>query len=153
MSTYFFRESSLANWKEWYGVDFSSLSQANAPESFRIFARPHQPRDWVRLSEPVLLADVDFSTGHPPRVVSENLILATQQGLINGIVVYFELELSPGVILSVDPKTVGEDCSWRLPVWLLPAPLEVKPGDRLRCTYAYGAENRHGRVSIAKAAP
>lgn len=150
MGRYFFRESSEAIWKDWYGVDFAPLSQGNPPDSYRIFARPHRPRDWVRMSEPVLLAEIDFPTGHSPHIVSENTIVAKEGGLINGIVEYFDLGLSPSVELSVNPETVSEDCSWRLPVWLLGSPLEVVAGERLTVKYEYGAGDRHGWVSITR---
>ena len=151
MSKLMFRESSQANWSGWYEMNFDSLSRGNAPEPFNIFARPHRLKDWARMSEPVLLSEIDFSIGHPPSVLSESYIVATRNGTLNGIVLYFELGLCPGVWLSVDPETASEECSWRVPVWLLPTALEVKSGERLRCKYTYGTENRHGWVSIARA--
>ena len=99
---------------------------------------------------PALLAEIDFSTGQPPSIVREATVMASREGRINGIVEYFELGLSPGVDLSVDPAVVDEQCSWRLPVWFLPDPLEVGPEERLTLRYEYGTNNRFGRVTIRK---
>jgi protein arginine N-methyltransferase 1 len=152
VARYRFRESSLVDWQEWYGIDFGPLERGNAPAPLRIFAHPRRPREWPRRSEPVLLAEVDFASGSSPSITREAEFAATEKGAINGIVSYFELGLSPGVQLSVDPQRADEDCHWRLPVWLLPDPLEVEQGERLSFHYAYGSENRHGWVSLSRAA-
>jgi hypothetical protein len=148
-----FCASTQAQWEEWYGMDFRALSGGNAPDPFKVFVRPHRPRDWPRLSEPALLAEIDFSTGQPPTIVREATVMAGREGRINGIVEYFELGLSPGVDLSVDPAVVDEQCSWRLPVWFLPDPLEVAPEEPLTLRYEYGTNNRFGRVTIRKGTP
>jgi hypothetical protein len=66
------------------------------------------------------------------------------------MLLYFELGLSPGRELSVDPLLVDEQCSWRLPVWLLPDPLKVEAGERLRVAYSYGSTGQQDRMSISR---
>ncbi len=146
-----FRSSDQAQWGAWYDLDFTALRRGNPPRAERIFVRPHQPRDWVQVSEPAEVAAIDFASGHAPSVESEVFAVAARAASINGIVVFFELGLSPGRVLSVDPRIVDEQCSWRLPVWLLADPVEVQAGERLRITYAYGAAGQDGEVSISPA--
>jgi hypothetical protein len=152
-SKFRFQGSSQSQWKDWYGMDFSALEKGNAPSPFRIFIRPNRARDWMRLTEPTLLAEVDFSSGRPPSIEGAATVTADRGGRINGIVEYFELGLSPHVELSVDPERVDDACSWRLPVWFQPVPLEVQPGERLTLQYAYGAQNQYGRVTILRESP
>lgn len=109
------------------------------------------PKDWIRLSDPAPVAEIDFSSGHPPSIENATYIVASRAGLINGIVVYFELGLSPGQVLSVDPAQVDDRCSWAIPVWLLPEPLEVEAGERLKFTYTYGTNDQQSLVSVAPA--
>jgi hypothetical protein len=150
-STYRFMESNQTAWKEWYGVDFTPLNDGNPADPFRVFLQPHRPKDWVRLSEPALLAEIDFASGHPPRIESRTCVPATREGLVNGIVVYFELGLSPRQSLSVNPACVDDRCSWRIPVWLLPDSLPVEAGESLKFTYAYGSKGQQSRLSVTPA--
>jgi hypothetical protein len=152
VARYLFRETSLADWHEWYGINFGPLELGNAPGPLRIFAHPRRPREWPRRSGPVLLAEVDFASGSTPSITREAEFAATESGRINGIISYFELGLAPGVELSVDPNRADDDCHWRLPVWLQPVPLEVELGERLTFRYAYGSENRNGWITLTKTA-
>jgi len=151
IARYRFMESTQAEWRDWYGVDFSPLSQGNSPNSFRVLVWPRQAREWIRLSEPALLVEIDLSSGHPPRIESETHIVASRRGLINGMVVYFELGLSPSIDLSVNPERADDKCSWRLPVWLLPDLVEVERGELLTLAYTYGVAGRRSLVTITKA--
>jgi protein arginine N-methyltransferase 1 len=151
IARYRFMESTQAEWRDWYGVDFSPLSQWNAPTSLRVLISPRQARDWTRLSEPALLAEIDLSSGHPPRIDRETHVVASRQGLINGVVVYFELGLSPSIELSVNPERADDKCSWHLPLWLLPELVEVERGERLALAYTYGVDKRRSRLTITKA--
>jgi hypothetical protein len=150
-SRFRFMGSSQAQWGVWYDMDFSALGQGNPPRAMRIFVKPHRPSDWIRLSEPVQVASIDFSSGHPPSIQSETNVATKRAGRINGILVFFELGLSPGRVLSVDPQFVDDQCSWRLPVWLLPDPLEVDAGEHLKIRYTYGTAGHQSVVSVARA--
>ena len=146
---YFFAESARARWSEWYGLDFGPLDRANASEPLRIFLRPHAIREWVRVCEPALVADIDLAGQHPPRVERDVPVVVTRRETIHGLVAYFDLDLSPGVELSTNPERVDEGSSWRLPVWLLPEPLAVEPGDALMLRYRYPSSPAE-RVTIAR---
>jgi len=151
VSKFRFTASDQAQWGDWYDLDFTPLGRGNPPRAIRIFVRPHRPRDWTRASEPLEMAAIDFSSGRPPSVESEVYGVASHAASINGMLLYFELELSPGRVLSVDPLVVDEQCSWRLPVWLLADTLEVQAGERLRIAYTYGTAGQQERLSISRA--
>ena len=53
-------------------------------------------------------------------------------------VIYFELDLGPTTGLSNDPRAAGRHSHWEHPVWILPEPLAVRPGDPFDVTYRYG---------------
>ena len=151
VSKFRFTASDQAQWGDWYDLDFTPLGRGNPPRAVRIFVRPHRPRDWTRASEPLEVAAIDFSSGHPPSVESEAYGVASHAASINGMLLYFELDLSPGRVLSVDPQVVDEQCSWRLPVWLMADTLEVQAGERLRIAYTYGTGGQQERLSISRA--
>lgn len=148
-AAYFFAESARSRWSEWYKMDFGPLDRGNAAGPLRIFQRPHTARDWVRVSEPVLVAEINLASRHPPRVEQEMRVVATRRATIHGLVSYFDLRLSSGVELSTDPSHVDEGSSWRLPVWLLPDPLEVEAGDALTLRYRYPSSSE-ARVTITR---
>ena len=68
---------------------------------------------------------------------------------VNGIAVWFDLGLGPGVEISTGPGEASEDNHWRLPVWILPDPVAVKPGETITIRYSYPGPI-HRRVTISK---
>jgi protein arginine N-methyltransferase 1 len=146
---YFFVESAWTRWADWYGMDFAPIERGNASRALRIFVQPHIPRDWIQVSEPVLIAEIDLASGHFPRVECESQVVATRRETINGVMTYFDLGLSPAVELSTNPNRVDEASSWRLPVWLVSKPLAVEPGDALTLRYAYPSRT-NDRVTISR---
>lgn len=149
LASYFFTESTRARWNDWYGVDFSPLDRGNPPASMRIFQRPQAARDWIWVSEPALLTTVDFASGHPPNVDCEARVISKLDETVNGIITFFDLQLTPAVSLSTNPTTVDAECSWQLPVWILSDPIFVRSGDALTIRYTYPATIDH-RITISK---
>jgi protein arginine N-methyltransferase 1 len=145
-----FTEETGARWSDWYGgFDFSPLGRANPPSTRRILFRAQAPRDWIRASEPVLLADIDLASGHPALLEVEVHAAVEARAAVNGLVSWFDLGLSPGVEISTDPRRAPEDNHWLVPVWMLPEPVPVEPGETLTLRYSYPGPI-HRRVTISK---
>ena len=145
-----FTEETEARWSDWYGgFDFSPLGRANPPSTRRILFRAHAPRDWIRASEPVLLADIDLGSGHPATLESEARAAVEARATVNAMVAWFDLGLSPGVEISTDPARAPADNHWLLPVWMLSEPFPVEPGETLTLRYSYPGPI-HRRMTISK---
>ncbi len=141
-------DETLRNWKSWYGIDFSPLADMTRASSQPLFSvRPQSARDWQTLSEPVLLAKVDFKAFE--HLVVDNTITVTAKaaGQLNGLLIYFRLVLGPTTRLSTHPAQAHADNHWRSPVWYVVDALSLQPGDQFSVNYQYGL---HGSGSIVR---
>ena len=146
-----FTPATLDRWQDWYGVDFGPLDSAARHASPYLFLiQPRKTREWVRLAEPSLLAEIDLRTASP-RVEAAAAASIHTAGCVDGVVMYFELGLSPEVELSLHPDSADEKCSWHLPVWLMPEPLQVEENDRLSIAYSYRGSRVQSRLEVARA--
>jgi hypothetical protein len=145
-----FTAEALQNWHSWYGIDFSPLIGVarNSPHLFYI--KPHATGTWETLSEPVLLADLDLKATEQFVIDNTATVVANAAGPLDGVVVYFELELGPTTRLSTHPTQADEDCSWRSPVWVLGDPLSLQPGNRFAVTYRYRVPEAREGVSVTR---
>jgi len=129
----------LQTWRGWYGIDFDPLAEFGRP--LRFFVSPYAARAWTILSEPVVLADVDLQSAIRQVIDSTATATATASGRLDGVVVYFDLELGPTTRLSTHPAASDQSVHWRSPVWVVDGPpVTVRPGDRLNITYKYNVQ-------------
>ncbi len=133
-----FTRQAAARWREAYGMDFSPLSVVAASPGQSFLAQRSEASQWRRLSDPIQLFDVDLRTHTDAAVRSTVKAAATSSGVINGFVIFFDLHVGSSVRLTTDPASASEHSHWRNPVEILPAPLNVKPGDLIEVTYRYG---------------
>ena len=122
-----------------------------------IFVKPFSAATWKFLGEPVLLVELDLGSFSgtvigprrwAARLETEVIAVANDAGRLNGILVFFETELSPGNWLSTRPGTVSNTCHWQNWVQILPAPFDVSPGDTFLVKYQYRTNDGGGRVAI-----
>jgi protein arginine N-methyltransferase 1 len=137
-AAYSFTPGMLADWRQWYGIDFDPLAAAAGSRPRRVLVNPTAALAWAALSDPVPLANIDFRTATTSQVRYAATATATAAVLLNGILLYFELSLSPGVKLSQRPVPDKPPLFWKSPLWLLSEPLPLTVGTRLSMTYAYG---------------
>jgi hypothetical protein len=151
LSPHTFTPEAAARWREAYGMDFSPLAVVAAAPGQSFLAQGAEARQWRRLSDPIRLFDIDLR-GHEEAVVQSTVSApATCAGAINGLAIFFELRVSSSVRLSTDPSSASEHSHWRNPVEILPAALNVQPGDRIEVTYRYGVPGLRVEVGTAPA--
>jgi protein arginine N-methyltransferase 1 len=141
----------LRNWQAWYGLDFSPFAEAAGNAPYMYMVKPTTARQWKALTAPVLLTDIDLKTIRDAAVEATVAVAASGEGPLDGVLVYFDSELAPGISLSTAPMEANEACSWRIPVWIFVEPLTVKPGDRLHLTYNYHSPGSPNGVRVALA--
>ena len=145
-----FTAESAERWRQWYGVDFTSLTslgQNSASRSLRVSA--HQAAQWPMISEPILLAEIDlkaFQETTIERVVSACLASA---GVFNGLLMFFELEVGSLTITSHPLKTSPAN-SWSNPFWLFRDTRAAHSGDRFTLQYNYNTRGNNSEVRLVE---
>lgn len=147
---YIFTKPMLEEWGEWYQIDFSPLLDARAAGSLGVGFDPRQARTWGALSDEVLLTSIDFSTLETSYVDIRKEICLTNTGLLNAVLVYFELDLAEGVQLSTRPSDVLDDNHWSIMAWLLNDTLHVREKERVILQYAYQAQATSNGVKVTR---
>lgn len=148
---YLFTPERLETWRSRYGLDFGGLAEST-PSSFSFSVWPWRLRGCA-LADPVLVAAADLRTEKISAITADRRFVATASGRLNGVTIYSDLDLAPGVRLSTHPDRVDRTCSWGASVWPLPDPLMLEPGDRFRLTFHHGMKDQPDGVRVAPAAP
>jgi 2-polyprenyl-3-methyl-5-hydroxy-6-metoxy-1,4-benzoquinol methylase len=142
----------LQDWRSWYGMDFEPLAEMHHDMFPEFYIRSQKASRWRTLSEPAMLAEVDLSKVERLLIDNSTNITANISGQLDGLLVYFELDLGPHTKFSTHPAQVNRDNHWRSPVWALVDPLAVQAGERLEVTYQYrAARGKTHRVAIGRA--
>jgi len=137
----------LSNWRSWYGIDFSFLETVDQVSSaFKI--KPHLAKDWKTLSEPIMLAEIDFQLVNSLAIDTTTTVTANSDGRLDGILIYFELELSPTTILSTAPTQANEDCHWRSFVWLVAPSRNLQVGELFTVSYRNKVAGKPNNVTV-----
>jgi predicted RNA methylase len=154
-----FTDEGITKWKSWYGIDFHACLEAASVSTQVIYVKPHEVMSWKQMTEPALLADIDLDKLDRP-IIDRRTVQASvvEDGRLNGMLVYFTLDLGPRTSLSTHPEQAGEACSWRIPVWISSLPAAPGAGDNITMSYEYrgaGAENHPGASALRadRAAP
>jgi type I protein arginine methyltransferase len=128
----------LADWQHWYDLDLSALATMDAPIGRPLFSvKPHQAQSWPQLASPVMLANATLISAPTPPPPTTVTTLVQTPGLLNGLLVYGEINLGDGLSLSTYPQACDQSCSWRNCIWAFPQPIPVNVGDRLRINYSW----------------
>jgi hypothetical protein len=146
-----FTVEALERWRDWYGLDFSPLRDI-VERSFNGFmVRPHQAAEWPALSEPVLLAEVDLTQAEDFTFERNLPVAISKAGRLNGVIEYFELEVSPSSVFSTHPGHATDSSSWHSPVTLTPNPLPVDAGDCVVIRYRRAIAGAPERLTVTRA--
>jgi SAM-dependent methyltransferase len=132
-----FTHSNTARWSSWYGLELGPLADYSSRRRQRYTAVIDDVRSWTSPTEPVLLTELDLTGLETPQVDVTMTAVATGSGAVNGVVGYFEAQLSPGVVLSTNPALEPAPNSWGVPVWLLQEPVELRRGQELSLRYVH----------------
>lgn len=139
-----FRPETAARWAEWYGIDFSVLPALPVAAGLRQLALVRGADAVKTLGPAVDLAEAVFYPSWRTTMESAPVAELTSAGEWNALRVFFEAELSPGIVLSTDPRPAADarPDHWATPLWLLPAQA-VQPGQRWQIDFAWAPRGRH----------
>lgn len=137
-------------WRAWYGIDFSPLAEmsrgAAHAQMHRLSCRA---RTWPRLSEPILLADVDLSQNQDISIDRTIHATAATSGELNALLVYFEADLG-STTLSTHPEQSDDGNNWASPVHLLRTPRSLAAGDPFSIRYQSGIGDGVSRLWLSE---
>ena len=132
-----FTAATVGAWSESYGIDFSPLAAAADREPQLAWITPQETRDWRALGEETLLVEVELGRIEAPSFDRRVTVPIDRPGLLGGVLIFFELELAPGIVLSTSPTEASATNHWRSPLWLDATPQPVVPGQQLTLRYHY----------------
>ncbi len=143
-----FAKATLSQWRSWYEINFDPLAEVapSRPQGFLI--NGYKARSWPTLSASALLMEADLKTIGGSVFHQTTSAVATASGLLNGVLVYFETDLAPGLRLSGHPAAVGPDHHWHSPVWILPDEMSLTAGQRIAFTYRHNDPEGPDGVSV-----
>lgn len=146
---YVFTPGNFEKWRSWYGFDFAPLGAANRQTLLTLYLEPRAAAGWTALAPHVLLAEIEPGARGWEELRGTSRVAALGAGELNALVIYFELQLSPSVSLSTDPRRAAPDNHWLNPVYFFVDPLRLKRGDALELTYWYEAGDKDEWVSVS----
>ena len=82
-----------------------------------------------------MLADIDFASVDTAEIDESCTTEATIRGHLNGVVVFFDLDLGGGSTISTHPAQASLSNHWRGPVWCVVDGRDVEPGDEISIRY------------------
>jgi type I protein arginine methyltransferase len=127
----------IENWRTWYGMDFSALINVTQKNQQMFWVNPYAAREWETLSDPVLLVDIDLQKLQSAVVDKAVSAMTTSPGQVNGILIYFELDMGTTVRLSTCPQQVNINNHWSSSVWVIQHPLSFGYSELFTIRYKY----------------
>ncbi len=138
LAEHVFTAQAADRWQSWYDMDFSVLTATAKQQSHSLFANTYKTRDWPRLSEPVLLAELDLQLANHQEVETAAVVPVTESGELNGIIVFFETWLSRSIHFSIHPSKATPENSWASKIWIAGKPVALEAGGTFNLSYSYG---------------
>ncbi len=138
-----FTPEATTRWGERYDFDFTPLLRTVPLAPVTVGLTSPEARALTALATALVITEVDLSAAVTGIVHGRATATATASGLINGLLLYFDVFLAPGHTLTTAPDVADETNHWGNRVVLLSAPFEVTTGDR----FTIHVERRHGRFS------
>ncbi len=151
LADFTFMPTPIAGWTRDYGFDFSPLLRAVPLQPLVLRLPTADARGLPALAEPIVIANTDFTERFSAAIDCHADVVATEAGRLNGILIYFDLSLAQGVSLTTAPHIAEDTNHWGNRVLLLPEPLDIQQGDRLRVRIE--RSEGHFEASCQRSAP
>ncbi len=130
-------KENLENWKQWYNIDFSHLADnINYKDNKMLSLNAEKAKQLKVLGEAFLLADIDFHVFQDLIIEKTITSKLSQNGHLNGLLIYFELELGSRTI-TTNPNLTADDSSWINPIWYVSDTPQANAGDSFTFGFSY----------------
>lgn len=132
-----FLAKDITRWRHLYGIDFTGLAGYAGTLQRHAGVMPQEAATWPMLAEPVHLTSLSFDGEITLAGYSTASFVAEQAAVRLGMVVFFDVELSPGVVITTDPARVPDHNHWGCRVWRFPEKPSVEAGERVTVAYVH----------------
>jgi len=137
ISKHKFTEQSNIKWHKWYGIDFSPFIKISQNQDHSFFVNTHKTKRWPFLSEPILLKEVNLKMINENTIKSVHNVTFKKSGILNGIIVYFEVKMGRTVEFSIHPSLAALENNWASKVWMPGVPLSVSENEKFDLHYEF----------------
>lgn len=134
---HFFSEAQVERWREDYGLDFSTYRDASSRQAGHVLLGTQQVRDWPRLCDALLLADLDLHATRTEVQSSTQVFRAAGSGPLGGVMVFFELDMGNGLTYSIHPDIAQDNNSWASRLWLPAEPIAMSEGQEWEMSWRF----------------
>lgn len=139
---HFFTEEQIKLWKKRYNLDFSNYFETSSQQTYHTLINTSKTRNWPRLANPMLVADIDLYGSPPEFWESMHTFEALQSGILSGILIYFEMNLTKTLNFSIHPDTATSENSWASKIWIPGTPLTLTKGKQVEMVYTYNENDK-----------
>jgi SAM-dependent methyltransferase len=148
LSQFVFTPECLRQWQRWYDVDFTPLGSVDRNALLTHWLDRAKVAEWEPLTPAAPLIDIDLTALSDARVHGSAEVPVKKNGVLSGIAVHFDLQLSPGVVHSTDAWQSGPDNHWLVPIYFFVEPMDVRRGDVLRLSYSYDPSDKEEWIDV-----
>jgi hypothetical protein len=143
-------KSVAAQWTELYGIDFSALEEATSGGSAYFTVATPVAAQWPTLTETTELISIDLAQCPRVPLQASTTAAVIKPGAMNGITVFWEIELAPDIRFSNDPLWCDASCCWGTAVWLLAQRPRVREGQTIRLNFCYAAARSSADATLER---
>lgn len=141
------RVETLENWRRWYDVDFTPLQKINDASPPLLHMNTQKAASLQFLGEPFKIAEIDFQTFEETSIQLTTKATANQDGLLNGVLMYFDLKLGAET-LTTHPLRTSQNNSWLNPVWYFDNARSVRQNEVFTVEYSYNINGKKNGVML-----
>jgi SAM-dependent methyltransferase len=147
-SQYLFTPDRLQRWGEWYGIDFTPLGSVDRNALLTHWLDTRQVAGWHPVAATAPLADIDLTSLDGAKISGSADVPVQKNGVLSGVAIHFDLQLSPSVTHTTDPRTAAPDNHWTVPIYFFVEPMDVRRGDVLQLTYSYDPADKEEWIDV-----
>lgn len=141
-------EEAIADWREWYGIDFGPFLDFSRMDPHYIYLRAQTAVSWPSLAAPIRLAGIDLRTIVTSTSESSVSARFSATGSLNSVMLCFRTLLAPGIELSTLPGEVGDSNHWKSLIRLVDPARRVTAGQAFTLEYAHRKRRDPLRITI-----
>ena len=132
----------VRKWKSQYALDFSTYAQTCSRQNYHTLINTFIARDWPRLAGPVMVADIDLHDEPTEFLETHNVFEVAHSGTLNGILIFFEIQLSKTMEFTIHPDEATPENNWASKLWIPGTALQFKEGQKAKMIYRYNEKDK-----------
>lgn len=144
-----FSEDNVKRWREAYGFDFAPLGTYGEQITRLPGISPQKASQWHTVARPSLLTEIALDREFEVAATAPASFVAERAAARLGLLVYFDVEMSPSVTLTTSPERTRDTNHWGCCVWCFPGKPSIAAGERVDFEYVHDGARVEVRLSCA----